>query len=76
VFDLTVWRVWKAMAKPVFATLVMYGAVSAFRFTLSSGVASVGSLLLFIVVGILVYGGLVMALYRDGCNEVWSLMQR
>jgi O-antigen/teichoic acid export membrane protein len=76
VFGLTVMRVGKDMAKPVFTTLVMYGVVSAFSFSLSPQTASAGHLVFFIIIGVLAYGGLVMTLNRDGFHEVRSLMQR
>ena len=75
VFGLRVRNALKAMARTVFATIVMYGAVSGISFLLTSA-ATVSQLLLLIVIGILAYGGLVTTFYRDGCYEALSLVQK
>ena len=66
----------KAMIKPVLAGASMYIIVMALKMVFGNDQKSIGHLLLLIITGALVYGGLIVSVYREGCREVLGLLIR
>jgi hypothetical protein len=65
-----------AMIKPVLAAVTMYAAIMALKALLGNDPRSVSHLVLFIITGVMIYGGVIGSVYRQGCREVLGLIIR
>ena len=75
VIGVPVLKVLRAMARPAAAGLGMYVAVAVARLVLASRLDDVSRLLVLVLVGLLVYTGLVMIIDRNGCRDLMGLVR-
>jgi len=63
-----------AMVKPIAAAATMYAAVMSLKALIGHDAKSVSHLVLFIITGMMVYGGVIRSVYREGYREVLGLI--
>jgi teichuronic acid exporter len=63
-----------AMTRPALAAAVMYLIIIIIKMLFRTGANSISNLILLITVGIMVYGGLIIGMNRQGYREVIGLM--
>lgn len=64
-----------AMIKPVSGAAAMYACVITIKMVFGMDAKSVWHLILLIVAGIMIYGGVIITLHKEGCREVLGLMK-
>jgi teichuronic acid exporter len=64
-----------AMIKPVLAGATMYVTVTALKVLFGNDQKSISHLVLLIIIGVIVYAGMIIILHREGCREMLALMK-
>jgi teichuronic acid exporter len=76
VIGIRVSDVMMAMIKPLLAAATMYAAVMVLKALFGNDPKSITHLVLFVVIGAMVYGAMIGSVYRKGCREVLGLIAR
>jgi O-antigen/teichoic acid export membrane protein len=76
VLGIRVFEVLEAMARPALGALIMYIIILLTRMFFATDVKSIAHLLLLIIVGALVYIGVIITIHQKGLNEVIDLLRR
>lgn len=75
VLGVSVFDVLSAMASPVLAGAVMFGSVMTIKMLFGANVKSIANLISLIMIGVIVYGILVLIVNRKGYREVLELIR-
>ena len=64
-----------AIYRPILASLSMYIIIIAIKLSLGIDTTNIGSVVMLITTGILVYSGMILTLNKEGCREMLGLIK-